>query len=269
MNSKTISDIALLLKYVVGKLPLEDFWHDFKVEDSFASPIDLLDISLGHAIDELSRPIDAIKHQAKTVTVGTSRKELPLKGAIFDVLAALAFPAKAVAGGNILAIGRIQKAVAGVNGYTLYRIDHLDAEGKPTDSSTISIRERSGISLRMKSRTETSGVLMGTKKTIVRTGNIYVGRGKSDGASIVIVPILDEGQGTGHLLLLHIAFNNALTIGEKKEILGDRFNDIRNLIHEYNLTWHDEYLERVPLEVLLGEPVEVVAEQIKKCLKVE
>ncbi|MBN1383230.1 MAG: SIS domain-containing protein, partial [Deltaproteobacteria bacterium] len=267
MNGKIISDIALLLKYVVGKLPLEDFWHDFKVEDGFASPIDLLDVTLGRAVDELSRPIDAIKHQAKTVTVGTSRKDQPLQGVIFDILTALAFPPKTLSGENIPAIGRIQKALEAVRGFTLYNIQNLDEEGRPSDASTISILKKEGIALQMRSRTETSGVLMGTKKTIVRTGSIYVGKGKSDGASIVIIPILGDGSGVRNLLLLHVAFDEALSLAEKIEVIGDRFNDIRNLINEYNLTWHDRYLENVPFDILLGEPVEVIAERIRESLK--
>lgn len=268
MNSKTISDITLLLKYVVGKLPIEDFWHDFRVEEGLSSPIDLLDVALGYAIDELSRPIDAIKHQAKTVTVGTSRKEQPLKGIIFEILANLSIRSKSISGDNILAIGRVQRAVAAVKGYTLYDIQGLDQYGTPTDGSAISIRERSGISIAMKSRAETSGVLMGTKKTIARTGSLYVGKGKSDGASIVIIPVLKEQTGIGRLLLLHIDFNQQLSVEAKKEILGDRFNDIHDLINEYNMPWHDGYLDKVPLESLLGDPVEFVTEQIKESLKI-
>ena len=82
---RTIADLIILLKYAAGKLPLDDFRHDFPAAGETASPIDLLDITLGHAVDELSRPIDAIRHQAKTVTVGTSRKETPLKGIIFEL----------------------------------------------------------------------------------------------------------------------------------------------------------------------------------------
>ena len=58
------------------------------------SPPDLLDPTLGRAIDELSRPVDAIRHQAKTVTVGTSRKMPALKGVLFEPLAALGFTAE-------------------------------------------------------------------------------------------------------------------------------------------------------------------------------
>jgi glucosamine--fructose-6-phosphate aminotransferase (isomerizing) len=226
----------------------------------------MLDISLGRAVDELSRPIDAIRHQAKTVTVGTSRKEQPLRGIVFDLLKELKFSTKAIVSKDILVISRMQPAIAEIKGYTLYDINNLDMEGKPGDASTISIRERGGISTRMKSRAEESSVLMGTKKTIVSTGHIYVGRGKSDGAAIVIVPLLGEPYTVRNLLLIHVDFNESLTIQERKNVLGYRFNDIRNLINEYNLPWDDRYLERIPMAPLLGEPVEVIAEEIKQSL---
>ena len=45
-----------------------------------------------HTYEETSRPIDTIRHQAKTVTVGTSRPEDALSPAIRDALAALGIP---------------------------------------------------------------------------------------------------------------------------------------------------------------------------------
>lgn len=264
VSVKTISDMILLLKYAVGKLPLEDFWRDFKGDGEQASPVDLLDIALGQAVDELSRPIDAIRHQAKTVTVGTSRKELPLRGILFDLLWQLGFSPKDLRSRNIFAIGRIEPAVARVNGYTLYEVNNLDADGLPTDTSTIAIVGRMGVSQKMRSRTEVSPLLMGTKETIVRTGAIYVGQGKSDGASLVIVPLLGEKGGVRNLLLCHVDFSEDLSSHEKKSVLGDRFNDIRDLINEYNLPWDDRYLEELPLSVLLGEPVEVIVGQIRQ-----
>ncbi len=36
---------------------------------------------------------------------------------------------------NVLAVSRIQQALAAVNGYTLYAVSHLDAEGKPGDDA--------------------------------------------------------------------------------------------------------------------------------------
>ena len=264
---KAVSDLVLLLKYSIGKLPLEDFWHDFKVKDDMPSPITLLDISLGQLIDELSRPVDAIRHQAKTVTVGTSRKEEQIQGAAFDLLRNLGFTTKYLISRNIPAIIRIQPAIAAINGYTLYDINNLEADGSPGENSTISIRERQGIAVEMKSRAEGSNILMGTKKTIARTANIYIGQGKYDGASIVIIPMLGEGIGIRSLLLIHVTFNETLPMETKRIVLGNRYNDIRNLINEYNLPWEDIYLEEIPLKVLLGDQVEVIARQIKENLE--
>jgi len=261
---RTMSDLILLLKYASGKLPLDDFRHDFPEERGTASPIDLLDITLGHAVDELSRPIDAIRHQAKTVTVGTSRKEAPLRGPIFDLLRELDFSAQALLSTNLLAISRIQKTLAAANGYTLYAVNRLDGEGKPGDDSTIAIVGRGGISAGMRSRAEKTGLLMGTKRGIVASGRLYAGQGKSDGAPIVIIPLLGEGDRVRHLLLVHVAFNEGLPVDERKELLGERLNGIRNLIQEYNLPWDESCLGKIPLGLLLGEPVEVIAGQIRK-----
>jgi len=259
----TMSDLILLLKYAAGKLPLDDFRHDFPNGLDSVSPIDLLDATLGHAVDELSRPIDAIRHQAKTVTVGTSRKETPLKGLIFDLLKELGFTARALLSTSILAIGRIQKAVAAVKGYTLYAVNRLDGEGKPADDSTIAVAGRGGISVGMPSRADKTGLLMGTKRGIVASGRVYVGQGKADGAPLVIVPLLDEGDRIRRLLLVHVAFNEALSVRERKEILGERLGDIRNLVQEYNLPWEESRLGEIPLGLLLGEPVEAIAGYIR------
>ncbi len=266
LSARTMTDISLLTKYAAGKLPLEDFWADFGEEDGNGSPIDLLNVAFGHAIDELSRPIDAIRHQAKTVTVGTSRKEEMPRGVLFDLLAGLKITAKNLKADNLLALDRIQKAVAGVRGYTLYEIDNLDAEGHPTDDTTISVVNRGGISVGMVSRTETSKSLIGTKRTLVRTGELYVGRGRVDGSPLVIVPLLKGAAGVRGLLLAHVEFHPALSPEDKAEVLGDRYRDIRNLINEYNLPWDDRYLEPLSLESLFGESVETIVERIRLTL---
>jgi glucosamine--fructose-6-phosphate aminotransferase (isomerizing) len=251
------------MKYISGKLPLEDFWQEFPDStNGSSSPIELLDYYLTQTIDELSRPIDAIRHQAKTVTVGTSRKELPPKGIIFERIKELGFTAQSMSGRNIVMLNAVQPAISEVQGFTLYEIGNLDVGGSPGDSSTIHIRRRGGISMKMKSRVETSPLLMGTKRTIVGTGQAYIGSGKSDGASLVIIPFRSR-MGMSHLLLIHVAFNESLSIPQKKEVLGSKYEDIRNLINEYNLSWDDRYLDVIPLGVLLGEPAELIREHMR------
>ena len=264
LGVRTISDVVLLAKYAAGKLPLGDFRHEFKTDEDFASPLDLLDITLDRAIDELTRPIDAIRHQAKTVTVGTSRKEKELKGIIFDLLEELKIAAKDMTYRNVMTVSRIQPAISGVRGYTIYDINNLDAQGNPAEGSTITIRKKGGVAKDMKSRAETSTMLMGTKRTIVSTGHVYIGKGKADGAAIVILPILGENESVSHLVLLHVDYNEFLPAGEKKGVLGYRYNDIRNLVNEYNINWDDGYLEKFPIADLFSEPVETLAGRIKQ-----
>jgi hypothetical protein len=49
--------------------------------------------------------------------------------------------------------------------------------------------------------------------------------------------------------------------------LGERLNGIRDLIQEYNLAWDERELGKIPVAILLGEPVEVIAGQIRENLK--
>jgi glutamine---fructose-6-phosphate transaminase (isomerizing) len=264
LSIRTISDLIILLKYAAGKLPLEDFHSEFKINNDFVSPLNFLDVSLGKAIDELTRPIDAIRHQAKTVTVGTTRKEKIFKGIIFDLLEKINFTVKDLTYRNVMTLSRIQPVVLSVRGYTLYDIGNLDAWGNPSEDSTITIKKKEGTASQMKSRAETSKILMGTKRTIVSTGHVYIGKGKADGASIIVLPIKTESEFTNNLLLLHVEYNELLPIDKKKEVLGYRYNDIRNLVNEYNIVWRDNYLGKIPIADLFSEPVEILAGRIKQ-----
>ena len=75
LNASTAARLTSLLRYATGALPVEGYEAEMgKVGTPSAIAADLI-VALGTAIDELTRPIDAIKHQAKTVTVGISRSE--------------------------------------------------------------------------------------------------------------------------------------------------------------------------------------------------
>ena len=215
---------------------------------------------------QLSRPIDAIRHQAKTVTVGTSRKERPPEGIVFDLLKTLAFDIATLTYRDIMMIRRIQPVIASIPGYTIYDISALDQQGNPTDDSLIAVRVKGGLAAGMKSRADKPAVLMGVKRTIVSTGHAYLGRGKTDNAPILIIPLRTQEAGIGNLLLLHVRFNEKLTLQEKIDALGYRYNDIRNLIDEYNLKWDDRFIDRFSLEALFSEPIEIITGRIKSQL---
>jgi glucosamine--fructose-6-phosphate aminotransferase (isomerizing) len=46
--------------------------------------------------------------------------------------------------------------------------------------------------------------------------------------------------------------------------LGYRYNDIRNLVNEYNVIWDDRYLEKIPIADLFSEPIDILAARIKQ-----
>jgi glucosamine--fructose-6-phosphate aminotransferase (isomerizing) len=267
LSVEVASDMSLLLKYAKGKLPVEDFWLEFENKRVTSSPIDMLDLTLKRAIDELSRPVDAIRHQAKTVTVGTSRKAEAQHGPIFDVVGELGFSMENVRAKDVIIIKRLQNALVGVKGYTLYEVGGLDEQGVPTNASTLAIVSRHGVTTSMHSRYDKPSPLKGTKNTIVRTGKVYAGIGRSDNAPIVIVPIFGQQRIITHLLLLHVDFDEGLGIEQKKATLGLKLNDITNLINEYNIPWKDEFLKGLSLKYLLNEDVEVIAEKIRSSLK--
>jgi len=262
MHVETAADITLLLKYAVGRLPIEDFWSEIGDSRAATTPLDELDAALGRAIDELARPVDAIRHQAKTVTVGTSRKVEAPKGPVFDLIEELSFTVANISAKDGLALKRFQEAVSEIRGSTLYAVRGLDEQGRPTEGSTIRVIGKRGIAEGRKSRFDRAGALMGTKSTIVRTGDVYAGQGKSDHAPIIILPLLNAARTVDHLLLLHVAYREDIGAERKKEILGEKYTDIRNLIDEYNAVWNDEYIEQLPISVLLGEDVETIKNMI-------
>ena len=102
---------------------------------------------------------------------------------------------------------------------------------------------------------------------IVRTGHIYIGTGRTDKAPIVIIPILQDGRVINDLLLVHVEYNNALSVQEKRDVLGYRYYDIKNLLTEYNLPWSDTFLDAIPTAFLLGESIELVVAEIRKNLE--
>ncbi|MEA2101486.1 MAG: hypothetical protein U9P80_02785 [Thermodesulfobacteriota bacterium] len=108
---------------------------------------------------------------------------------------------------------------------------------------------------------------MGTKRSIVRSGEVYAGGGRSDTASVMIIPLLGPSHNIENVLLLHVAFNEDLTVAQKKACMGDKFDYVNNLVNEYNLTWRDEYIKGLSIKYLLGEDVEVITNGIRASLQ--
>jgi glucosamine--fructose-6-phosphate aminotransferase (isomerizing) len=265
------ADLTLLFKYLAGRLPVADFELDFGIKGTARNMLDRFFTCLGDAINAMARPVDAIKHQAKTVTVGTSRIGEKTEGILFDTLALYGIGVDQVSNRNIIVLRNLQAVVDEIKGAILYRIGGLNLLGEPTDESTIEILVKAGILEPIPSRVETDRHLKGTKRIIVAQGNVYIGKGRKDGRSIIIIPVISTAPATPNLienlLLLNIGFRQEIPLTDKIRALGGKYDHIKNIVQENSIAWEDRYLELVATEDLFGNSAEKIGEYIVSRLK--
>jgi glucosamine--fructose-6-phosphate aminotransferase (isomerizing) len=209
LGLETTSDLTLLLKYLAGRLPVSDFEIDFGRKGTARNMLETFFAVMARGINAMSRPVDAIKHQAKTVTVGTSRISEKLEGLLFNTLAEYGLSTSQLTNRNVLVLKNLQAIVETIHGAILYRI--------PTGSAG---RNHRGDLHRHHQKSRCPGVdplpggtdqrLKGTKRIIVREGNVYIGKGRKDDRSIIVIPAIStnpaESNRIDHLLLLNIGF---------------------------------------------------------------
>ncbi len=222
-----------------------------------ASFLDDLTAALTAAIDELTRPIDAIKHQAKTVTVGISRSDEGVldRRLVQEVLTA-------GAGRDLLnyrtlkVLADLDPAVAEVTGFIRYRID----EG--AQPPTIGVVDRGGLARDVPSRVDTNPTLVGTKRRVAAQREVLVARGRNDGRTVIFVPEVKAGSTTG-ITLLHVRFHDHLASPVMRGVLqgyDHRYDRLVDWVSETEGTFRDDLLAEVPVEELLIEPLVDVAD---------
>ena len=266
MGLGAVSDLTLLLKYLAGRLPISDFEIDFGVKGTPLNMLNRLFKCLGESINTMARPIDAIKHQAKTVTVGTSRISEKVEGLLFETLESYEFTPSQLTAGNIIVMKNLQEIISKVEGAIRYRIRSLSILGEPTAETTIEVEKKAGVLKPIPSRVETDTKLKGTKRIIVREGNVYIGKGRKDDRSIVVLPIISTNPNTPniieHLLLLNVGFKEDVGLQEKIRALGGKYEHIKNIVQENSIAWKDEFFDLVAMDELFGRSAEKIGEFI-------
>ncbi len=266
MGIEKAADLTLLLKYLSGRLPVADFELDFNVRGTALNMLNSLFTCLSECINSMARPIDAIKHQAKTVTVGTSRISEKVEGVLFNILAKFGFQTSQLTHKNVLVLKNLQGVVSEIKGTILYRIEGLDALGELTDETRIHIMQKEGILAALESRVEKDTLLKGTKRIIVRQGNVYIGKGRKDDRSIIVIPIISASHSTPNLieflLLLNIGFQERIPLVSKIKALGGKYEHIKNIVQENSVVWDDVHLEMITTQDLFGLSAEKIGEAI-------
>ncbi len=261
LEASTAVQLAAQFRYAVGDLPLESYQLEFGPVGTPALVLDDLAGTLTQAIEELTRPIDAIKHQAKTVTVGISRSDemLLTAGLVREVLDAGA-PRDALSYRTLRLLADLDAAVAEVVGFTRYRVDGLDG-----NTPTVAIVNRGGISTGIESRSDRDPALRGTKHSVVMAREVLVTRGARDGRTIVLIPEVKDRQAVG-LTLLHVVLHEHMSVDDLRGVLHgyrNRYNKIRDAVCETEPHLRDDRLVDLPVEDLLIDPVGGIANRLR------
>ncbi|MGM9998454.1 MAG: SIS domain-containing protein [Candidatus Bruticola sp.] len=254
--------LSLMFQYFTGARSLRQLATDFKGNSLVETMVTLL----SQAIQELSRPIDAIKHQAKTITVGISRSDELAEGPIFEALGNFNITPDDLPYRDLSFIRALNKTIDKIVGATLYEIDGLNALNEVTDSTRIKAIEKTGIAVNMRSRSDNSSPLVGTKQWVTNNRRSYVGHGHNDEKPILIAPVISTGR-VEHLVLLHLNFKHELSLEERVDViknLTNRYGDLVSQVEETNVSWHDEFLNLLSVEELSTLRAAVLAELIIK-----
>jgi glucosamine--fructose-6-phosphate aminotransferase (isomerizing) len=260
LEAGTAVRIASLLRYATGMLPLDVYQIEHGAVGTPSRVVEDLTAALTAGIEELTRPVDAIKHQAKTVTVGISRsdEELLQVALAREVLAAGA-ARDSLSYRALRTLVALDPAIEEVIGFTRYRVDG-DVE---SDDATIHVVDRGGISTNLRSRTDDDPRLIGTKHRVATQREVTVARGRRDGRTMVIVPEVKDNVTVG-LTLLHARFATHLPADVARTVLQGyqgRYGALRDAVTETTPTFDDARLATIDLVDLLTEPVYVLADR--------
>ena len=263
LEAATAVRVASLLRYATNTIPLEVYQVDYGKVGTPSVVVEDLTAALTEAIEQLTRPVDAIRHQAKTVTVGISRADESL----LEVPLVRELLASGVARDNLSyralrTMVALDRAVAQVTGFTRYRIDG-DVE---TDDATLQVVDRGGLSAQLRSRTEDDPTLRGTKQLVALEREVTVARGRSDGRTLIFIPEVKGTQTVG-LTLLHVRFHDRLSPEAARSVLEGyrhRYAALRGAVTETDPTFDDSRLAELDVAALLTEPVASLADRWRR-----
>ena len=259
LEAATAVRIASMLRYACGISPLDSYQAEFGKIGTPGVVLDDLTDGLTAGIEELTRPVDTIKHQAKTVTVGISRSDESLLHAplVAATLAAGA-PRDRLSYTTLRSLADLDPTVIEVLGSTRYRVEGADIE-----SATVVVTDRVGIGAKLRSRTERDPRLRGTKHLVAREQELMMVVGASDGRTVLIVPETKDGISTG-LTLLHVHLADRLPAATMRAALRGyrrRYQALRDAVTETEDVFREDLLADEPVVDLLTAPILDLAER--------
>ncbi len=256
LEAATAYKAAALLRYATRVIQLESYQVEFGKVGTPGVVVEDLAMALTAAIEELTRPIDAIKHQAKTVTVGISRAdESLLQSDLTRAVLETGCPRDRLSYRSLRTLAAVAPAVISVNGYTRYRL-----EGDVKESAQLFVVDKSGVAAGLSSRVEKDPTLRGTKHRVAveRMPIVTVG---TDGRVVLIIPEVKDKETTG-LTLCHLSLEENLSASAARSVLQgyrNRYRQLLDVVTEKSPTFREDLLANVSTVDLLTAPISEVA----------
>ena len=265
LEARTAARLTSLFNYMLGFVPVETYAIEFEQPGTPGAIADNLVDELTQAIDQMTRPVDAIKHQAKTVTVGITRSDESLL-TVPLVRAALEAGASRDHLGyrDLRALAGLNPAVTSILGSTRYRING-DLDQK---TATVEVISQQGIAAKIPSRTSDDPSLRGTKHLVAMERMCLVARGRNDDRTVIMVPEVNLNRTIG-ITLLHVEFTSKLRAATMRSVLEsyrNRYAALSDAVTETEPKFDDDLLEQINVTQLLTEPVSALADHWRQGL---
>ncbi len=259
LEASTAVRVSSLLRYATAAAPLDAYELEHGRVGTPSAVVEDLSQALTRAVEELTRPIDAIKHQAKTVTVGISRSDETLLAVpLVQAVLAAGAPRDRLGYRTLRKLGALDPAVDAVTGFTRYRID-----GDPLgEQAMISVVDRGGIGRDLESRTERNPRLRGTKRRVAVERDVMAARGRSDGRTLVFVPEVKALRDDGHHAVARAVGRPAAGRIRGSVLDGyGRYGALVDAVTETEPTFREDLLASIDVADLLTEPIQRLADR--------
>jgi glucosamine--fructose-6-phosphate aminotransferase (isomerizing) len=195
-------------------------------------PVDLDNMiaTVNALVEELSRPIDTIRHQAKTVTVGVSRPQLELSPLIEEALWRLNLPSTGLRDRDREILEAISPLINKIKGAIRYSV----TQGADDVDWMLQAGTALGESRTEDSRYTVQARAAGTKRTALRTGSLQFSLGRTGEQCVVVAPIWQSVP--TDLLLMDLELLPQAPITQMISILKmlrSRYDELVEAIGEY------------------------------------
>lgn len=212
----------------------------FKDGDGKAPEIieETLDV-LNKVVEESTRTIDTIRHQAKTVTVGISRPQKEISPLVLDALRYLDVSPQGLSPQDRKLLEALSPVVIGLEGCLLYEVIYDSPAAPNLDKTRIRAIKGLGSSSPSDSKYFEPRLVRGTKRRALRTGRMAFSGGPEGVQNALLAPVFEGPTPTcSHEVLMHLLFAGHCSLQQKMDILhnlGSKYEELEEMTHELNV----------------------------------